>query len=120
MRIVVAAIAMIGLIGSGCGNPRQGGKEKPGEAQSVNASNNITANSMFGSVDIHQMAVQCAGRVKLTQGSAAVNDNCFSGETNVVLCTDATAANPVRCSPTAAKLTIAGTSDDVISYARVR
>ena len=119
MRVLVAAIAMIALIGSGCGNPRQGEKAKRGEAHEVNASNNISANSMFGPVQIQQMALQCAGRIKLAQGMATVNDSCFTGETNIVLCTDATAANPVRCSPAPGKLTVAGASDDVISYARV-
>lgn len=50
-------------------------------------------------VHVHQGAVNpCAGRIALTQGSMTVRNLCFTGETNVVLCTDATAANPVKCS----------------------
>ena len=120
MRVVVAAIAMTALIGSGCGNPRQGGKEKPGEAHEVNASNNISANSMFGPVNIRSVPDLCAGRVQLVQGSAIVNDACFTGDTNVVLCTDATAANAIRCAADKGNLQLTGTGNDLINYARVR
>jgi|SRR5216684_4329161 len=122
MRVVVAAIALItiALIGSGCSNPRPAGKEKPGEARNVSASNNISANSIFGPVNIRSVPDLCAGRVQLVQGSATVNDACFTGDTNVVLCTDATAANAIRCAAAKDNLQLTGTGNDLINYARVR
>jgi hypothetical protein len=62
----------------------------------------------------------CAGRVQLAQGAATVNDACFTGDTNVVLCTDASSANAVQCTASNGKLTLAGTAGDFINYARVR
>jgi hypothetical protein len=58
--------------------------------------------------------------VKLEQGAATVNDNCFTGDTNVVLCTDASSANAVQCAATNGKLALAGNGSDLINYARVR
>jgi N-acetylglucosamine kinase-like BadF-type ATPase len=58
--------------------------------------------------------------VQLAQGTAMVNDSCFTGDTNVVLCTDATAANAVECAAGKGKLTVAGTGSDLINYARAR
>ncbi len=105
---------MIALLGSGCGGPHSG---PPG---STDESRDINANSVFGSVDVKQMGDLCAGRVQLAQGVASINDSCFSGETNVVLCTDASAVNPVQCSPMKGKLALTGTGSDLISYARIR
>jgi hypothetical protein len=62
----------------------------------------------------------CAGRVQLAQGTATVNDACFTGDTNVVLCTDASSASAVQCTASNGKLTLAGTAGDFINYARVR
>jgi hypothetical protein len=62
----------------------------------------------------------CSGRVTLSNGLATVSDPCFTDNTNVVVCTDATAPNTVSCSPGRGELTISGTGSDVISYARVR
>ena len=62
----------------------------------------------------------CAGRIALSQGEATIRDDCFTGDTNVVLCTDATAASPIKCSPAAGALSISGSAGDIISYARVR
>jgi hypothetical protein len=36
------------------------------------------------------------------------------------LCTDTTAANPLRCTPTNGSLSISGGIGDTVSYARVR
>ena len=58
--------------------------------------------------------------VRLEQGAATVNDGCFTGDTNVVLCTDATSASPIQCTASSGKLTLAGTGADLINYARVR
>jgi hypothetical protein len=118
---VIAALSMIALIGSGCGHrpppmnamPKHAGSnEGPGQI--------IAANSFFGGVNVTAMLDQCAGRVQLAQGAATVNDSCFTGDTNIVLCTDATSANAVECAAGKGKLALAGTGSDLINYARVR
>ena len=38
----------------------------------------------------------------LSDGTASVSDACFTGSDNIVMCTDTTAANPVRCTPASA------------------
>jgi hypothetical protein len=119
MRHAAAALAIIALTLSACDNRRQGPPQHP-EHREVSASNNISANSMFGSVNIRAVADLCAGRVQLAQGIAMVNDSCFTGDTNVVLCTDASAANAVRCGVAKGQLSVAGTGADWVSYARVR
>ena len=81
---------------------------------------NIAATSVFGSVDVKETTDLCAGRVQLAQGAATVNDACFTGDTNVVLCTDASSANAVQCTAGNGKLALAGTGSDLINYARVR
>ena len=78
------------------------------------------ANSFFGGASVTAMVDECAGRVHLAQGAATINDSCFTGDTNVVLCTDATAANAVECAAGKGKLALAGTGTDLINYARVR
>ena len=75
---------------------------------------------MFGSVDVKQTANLCAGRVQLAQGNATVNDTCFTGDTNVVLCTDTSSASAVQCVAANGKLVLAGNGSDQINYARVR
>jgi hypothetical protein len=62
----------------------------------------------------------CAGRATLNGGSATVSDPCFTGTDNIVMCTDITAPNAIRCTPSSGSLSIAGAPDDTISYARVR
>ncbi len=79
-----------------------------------------SARSTFGSANVRIDQAVCAGKIALTQGGASVHDKCFSGDTNVVLCTNESHPNPVRCKATAGLLTIEGTGDDVIDYARIR
>ena len=79
-----------------------------------------TARSVFGSANVHNLETICAGKIALSQGSALVRDNCFSGDTNVVMCTNESKPNPVRCKSTSGVLTIEGTGEDVIDYARIR
>jgi hypothetical protein len=62
----------------------------------------------------------CAGKATLSDGTASVSDACFSGTNDIVMCTDTTAANPVKCTPGAGVLQISGGVGDTISYARVR
>jgi len=80
----------------------------------------IFSNSVFGSSSIHIEPTVCAGRATLQQGEATVTDSCFSGDTNIVLCTNVTGLNPVRCTPRAGSLSIVGIGGDQISYARVK
>jgi hypothetical protein len=83
-------------------------------------SSDISAVGIFGGAAVNIAPTACAGRATLTQGSAQVKDECFTGDTNVVLCTDVTNVNPVRCAPEAGSLLVAGSGSDVIAYARMR
>ena len=62
----------------------------------------------------------CAGQVTLTAGMATVTDSCFSSASDVVLCSDNTLPNPVRCTPAPGSLSLSGTGGDSISYARMK
>lgn len=62
----------------------------------------------------------CAGSAVLSMKEMSVSAACFTGDDNIVMCTDSTAPNPVMCRPHAGYLTISGTLGDTISYARVR
>jgi hypothetical protein len=63
---------------------------------------------------------QCAGQATLTDGSASVSNSCFTSSQDIVMCTDTTAANPVKCTPGYGTLAISGGVGDTISYAKVR
>jgi hypothetical protein len=118
----VTALAVIALLGSGCGRGPHP-EPPPADGKAGASSNDVTgvwANSVFGSVDVRATANLCTGRVQLSQGNATVNDTCFTGDTNVVLCSDATSANAVQCAAANGKLELAGTGSDLINYARVR
>jgi hypothetical protein len=77
-------------------------------------------NAIFGSNRITTMSTSCAGRIRLIQGSASVNDSCFTGDTNVVVCTDSTSVSAVKCTSSKGFLSIEGNSSDEINYARVK
>lgn len=62
----------------------------------------------------------CGGHVTLATATATVNDDCFTGAANVVLCTDTTSVAAVKCTPGYGILTVTGTTGDVIGYARVK
>ena len=113
---------MIALLGSGCGRgPHPEPPGRPGESGAGSKqSHDVFANSVFGSVDIKETTDLCAGRVQLAQGNATVNDTCFTGDTNVVLCSDASSASAVQCAAANGKLVLAGNGSDQINYARVR
>ncbi len=119
---IVGALSLFALLGSGCGRgPHPDVPQRPGEASSkVNQSRDIIANSFFGGVNVTAMDLGCAGRVQLAQGAATVKDTCFTGDTNIVLCTDASSANAVQCAASDGKLELAGNGSDQINYARVR
>jgi hypothetical protein len=62
----------------------------------------------------------CAGQVSLVGGLATVTDPCFTSSYDVVVCSDNTMANPVRCTPAIGSLSLSGTGSDSISYARLK
>lgn len=118
MRHVAAAIAMLAMLAAGCGHPPppRGGPHA-GKSGHVVVAN---SNSVFGPASTTVVTNLCAAQKQLEQGTAVVHDSCFSGASNVVLCTDMTSASPVRCTPGPNSLTIAGTGNDLISYARIK
>ncbi len=109
MRRVIAVLAVVSLIAGGCFSFSPPPPVTP---------TSVTTWGPLGGVSINTGV--CAGQVALTAGAAAISDPCFTGNTNVVLCTDATAPNPVRCAPQPGSLSVAGTGSDVVAYARVR
>ncbi len=79
---------------------------------------NVTTWSPFGGMSINTGV--CAGQITLTAGAASLSDPCFTGTTTVVLCTDTTAPNPVRCAAEPGALNLSGTGGDTVAYARVK
>jgi hypothetical protein len=123
MRLIAAALVAGALLTQACQHPAPPpGREplKPGEKSAINSSNNISANSMFGPVQITAIQNMCTGQIRLAQGSATVKDGCFTGDTNIVLCTDSTSASAIRCAAGAGNLQLTGAGDDLINYARIR
>ncbi len=124
MKTQAMLAAVIALMLAGCGPklPPPGHGHGPGAEQpgGPSFSDNISANTVFGANNITVLAHACTGKVRLDRGAATVDDACFTGDTNVVVCTDASAPNPVMCSARKGALAIAGTGSDEISYARVR
>ncbi|MGH7781939.1 MAG: hypothetical protein ACREQR_19140 [Candidatus Binataceae bacterium] len=118
MKTTVLALAIIALGSAGC---RFGGPplHPPGKGGSTDV-HALTANTVFGNSSVTDLTLECAGRIALAQGVASVEDACFSGDTNVVVCTDSSSPSPVMCAPHKGSLAIAGTGTDTISYARIR
>jgi hypothetical protein len=109
MRTMIAVVAVFGVLTTASCR----------EARASRASD-ISATGIFGGAVVNVSPASCAGRATLSQGSAHVKDSCFTGDTNIVLCTDVTNASPVRCAPSAGSLMVDGTGSDVIAYARMR
>ena len=123
MRPAIVAFAVSAVIfGSGCGRgPHPETPSVHGDSGTkYNQSRDVIANSFFGGVNVTAMDLVCAGRVQLAQGGATIKDTCFTGDTNVVLCTDTSSANAVQCTASNGRLLLAGTGSDQINYARVR
>jgi len=114
-----AALALAVTLIAGC---QMGGPH--GGVHSSNTHDNTSvgnqASSIFGPAKATVYTIACGGRVALSQGAATVNDSCFTGDTDVVSCTDMTAPMPVMCTPNKGSLTIRGTGSDRVSYARLR
>jgi hypothetical protein len=116
MQRLIIALAFAGLFVAGCGRHHMMLSDS-GEPRS---SQDITALGMFGGASVHIDQFLCAGRVTLNNGAAALKDSCFTGDSNVVVCTDMTNVNAVRCTPSPGALSVGGNGSDVISYARLK
>ena len=119
IQVVTVAIMITASGCGGCGRSYPPGMSAKGGKPGSDF-HGIFSNSVFGPSTIHIEPTVCAGRATLQQGEATVTDSCFSGDTNIVLCTNVTGLNPVRCTPRAGSLSIAGIGGDQISYARVK
>ena len=112
MRFMILPLLLIGaLAATSCRSP---------QATRGKASSDISAVGIFGGAVVNVSPVACAGRISLNGGAAEVKDACFTGETNVVVSSDASSVSPVRCAPHGGGLSINGSGSDVIAYARVR
>jgi hypothetical protein len=110
MRKLVPAMAIASLLAGGC---YMNVPSPPPPTPT-----NVTTWSPFGGMSINTGV--CAGQITLNAGAASLNDPCFTGVSNVVLCTDTTAPNPVRCAAGPGALSLSGTGTDTIAYARVK
>ncbi len=120
MRMAIIPLAVAGLTFAGCRGARPATPMNvPGSPKVSNEV--VNAFGIFGGARVTMAAViLCAGRVPLANGTATVNDSCFTGDTNIVVCTDTTSVSAVRCAPSAGALLVGGNSSDVIAYARMR
>src|SRR5215475_10801323 len=80
----------------------------------------VNWNNSFGGGNLQVFGNFCAGKVRLAQGTATVSDACFTGDTNIVICSDITAPNAVRCAPGKGALTVEGHADDEVAFARMK
>lgn len=110
MRTPVIALALGALIAAGCFTV-QPPSPPPSPAT-------VTAWGPMGGFAVNYG--NCAGHVTLVNGFATVTDPCFDGNNNVVVCSDSTAPNPVKCSPIPGSLLLSGTGADVIAYGRLK
>ena len=117
-RMAIVPLALAGLTFAACGGTPHSAKAP----HDVKVSNDvINAFGIFGGAKVSVTAViLCAGRVPLSQGGATVKDACFTGDTNIVICTDTSSVSAVQCTPGAGALLIGGSGSDVIAYARMR
>jgi hypothetical protein len=110
MRWIVPILAVVALVLCGCLQVAPPPAVPPTTMTSWSPMGGFTMSS----------GAACAGRATLASGSATVSDPCFTGTDNIVMCTDISAPNAIRCTPSSGSLSIAGAPDDTISYARVR
>ena len=109
-RLTIAALAVAALTASGC---LQVAPQPPVPPTTMSSWGPMGGFSMSS-------GAPCTGKATLSDGTASVSDACFSGADNIVMCTDTTAANPIRCTPANGSLSISGGVGDTISYARIR
>jgi len=109
MRTLTILLAFSGLMAAGCFT-YSAPPPPPTSMSAWSPTGGFTLNS----------GGNCAGQVSLTGGLATVTDTCFTGSYNVVVCSDNTLPNPVRCTPSLGSLSLSGTGSDSISYARLK
>ena len=109
-RLTIAAAAVAGLMASGC---LQVAPQPPVPPTTMSSWGPMGGFSMTS-------GAPCSGKATLSDGTASVSDVCFTGADNIVLCTDTTAANPLRCTPASGSLAISGGIGDTVAYARIR
>ena len=111
MRKIITTLAFTGVIAGGCLQVQPQPPIPPATMSSWGPLGGFTMSS----------GATCAGHVTLlNDGAASVSDSCFTGDDNIVMCTDTTGANPVKCTPAYGNLSISGAAGDTISYVRVR
>ena len=111
MRVPVLLLALGGLTAAACFTVQPPPPPAPATMSVWSPTGGFTMN--YGSTG-------CAGQITLLNGFATVNDPCFTGNNNVVICSDSTAPNPVKCAAVAGALLVQGTGGDEISYARAK
>lgn len=109
-RLLIAGAAMAGLMAAGC---LQVAPQPPVPPTTMSSWTPMGGFSMTS-------GAPCSGKATLSDGTASVSDVCFTGADNIVLCTDTTAANPLRCTPANGSLAISGGIGDTVAYARIR
>ncbi len=109
--LAVAAIGALLLVG--CGKPELPVEPAKGPDKSIHAW------GVFGAGNVHIEGSRCKGRATLHDGAAIVNDDCFTGDTNIVLCSNGSSTAGVKCAPAKGQLRIEGTGGDVIAYALI-
>ena len=97
MRVIVAMLALIGATTAGCLQVPPQPPLPPTTMSSWGPNGGFTLSSGVST---------CAGHVTLSAGHTSVTDPCFTGVDNVVMCTDASNANAVQCSPSSGYLAI--------------
>ena len=110
MRTAVILAAMIGLLAPGCFTY----SAPPPPPTTMSAWSPTGGGFSFNS------GGTCAGQTTLIGGFATVTDTCFTSSYNVVVCSDNTLPNPVRCTPSIGSLSLSGTGSDSVSYARLK
>ena len=109
-RSMIAGAAIAGLLAAGC---LQVAPQPPVPPTTMSSWGPMGGFSMTS-------GAPCSGKATLSDGTASVSDGCFTGADNIVLCTDTTAANPLRCTPANGSLAISGGIGDTVAYARIR
>ena len=109
-RLTIAAAAVAGLMASGC---LQVAPQPPVPP---------TTMSSWGPLGTFSMTsgAPCAGRATLSDGTASVSDACFTGADNIVMCTDTTAANPLKMHARERQPFNLRRLGDTVAYARIR
>ncbi|MGH7864549.1 MAG: hypothetical protein ACREQB_06140 [Candidatus Binataceae bacterium] len=111
-RPLIAAVAGALLLAA-CGSP-----EVP-VAPAKDSDKSIHAWGIFGAGNVHIEGSRCKGRATLQNGAVTVNDDCFTGDTNIVVCTNVSSTAGVKCTPAKGQLRIEGTGGDTVAYALI-